>query len=370
MVNTLNDLKIAVFISFVVITAAMFNCGGDSTDSSINNNSAELTRIDGRITEVLALKIGATESRLAEIKNTLSFTITATAQGSLVDGILVTALGADADGLKLLDQDTTSFDGSFSLFVPEGEVALHFEVDDTVYEEVMQVPGETTVEILVSIDKDNTENPVEISSPGQDGSPEPSEDNTEEPEEEVTEIPSQQPVNEDQDNEDEDIEDEEEPQNDNDDDDSDGDNDIPTPGIGEVTSSELVAAVNSRRVQGANCGSRGSFGPQAELTVSNALGQAALNHSIDMSENDFFSHTGSDGSSPIDRMRDAGFNGSGWGENISRASYERSAEEVVAGWMTSDGHCSNIMTPGFNVLGSAKASNSSWENWTLNLGTE
>ena len=370
MVNIFKDLKVVVFISFVVITTAMFNCGGDSTDSSINNNSAELTRIDGRITEVLALKIGATESRLAEIKNTLSFTVTATAQGSLVDGILVTALGADTGGVRLLDQDTTSFDGSFSLFVPEGEVALRFEVDDSVYEEVMQVPGETTVEILVSIDKDNMENPVEISSPGEGGGQEPDEENTEEPEEEVTEIPSEQPVNEGQDTGDEDITDVEEPQGDNDDDDNGGNNDVPTPGTGSVTYSELVTAVNSRRVQGANCGSQGSFGPQAELTVSNALGQAALNHSIDMSENDFFSHTGSEGSSPIDRMRDAGFNGSGWGENISRASYERSAEEVVAGWMTSDGHCSNIMTPGFNVLGSAKASNSSWENWTLNLGTE
>lgn len=369
--RTVYDLKIILFLSFLIITATIVNCGGDSNDSSINNNSAELSRIDGRITEVLALNIGNNESRLSKIKNTLTFTVTATAQGSMLDGIVVMALGAEEEGVKLLDQDTTSFDGSFSLFVPAGEVVLRFEVDDEIYEKVMQVPEESTVEILVSIDKDDLNNPLEIFSPDQGTDEEPSEDNTEEnveePEEEVTEIPAEQPQNENEDTDDEDIE---EPQGDNDDDDSSAGNDMPPSGSGVVNSSQVLTAVNAWRVQGADCGSRGSFGPQGELAISNSIGQAALNHSVDMSQNNFFSHTGSNGSSPIERMRDAGFAGSGWGENISRASYPRSAEEVVAGWMTSDGHCSNIMSPDFNLLGSAKASNENWENWTLNLGTE
>lgn len=367
MARIINDFKIVVFISFILITITFFNCGGDSIDSSTNSSSPELSRIDGRITEVLALKIDEKQSHFAEIKNTLSFTVTATAQGSLVDGISVMAIGNDSNGEKLLDQDTTAFDGSFSLFVPAGEVALQFEVDNEVYEKVLQVPEETTVEILVSINKEDKVNPVEISGPDGDGEEENTEDAIDETEDNSEDLNNENDVPQPEDTND--MQDEDE-QTGDDDDDNQGDIDPPSSGEGNITSAELLTSLNSRRAQGANCGSEGSFGPQGPLSISSALGEAALRHSIDMSENNFFDHRGSDGSGPIDRMRAAGFNGNGWGENISRASYERSDEEVVAGWMTSDGHCSNIMTPGFNVLGSAKAANSNWENWTLNLGTE
>ncbi len=365
------DLKIVVLISFLIITITLFNCGGDSIDSSVNSNSPELSRIDGRVTEVFALKINEKDSRFAKLKNTLSFTVAATARGSLVDGIAVMAISNDGNMERLLDEDTTSFDGSFILFVPPGEVVLRFEVDEELFEKVMQVPEETTLDILVSIDKEDSAEPVMISSPGEETE---NEDNENGPGGEESDGPVDTEEDEDGDNNDTpgplgsgNTDDEE---TGDDDDDSQGGNEPPSSGAGNITSSELLTSVNSRRAQGANCGSEGSFGPQGPLSISKFLGEAALRHSIDMSENNFFDHRGSDGSSPIDRMRDAGFNGNGWGENISRASYDRSAEEVVAGWMTSDGHCSNIMTPGFNVLGSAKASNSNWENWTLNLGTE
>ena len=44
---------------------------------------------------------------------------------------------------------------------------------------------------------------------------------------------------------------------------------------------------------------------------------AARCHSVDMAENDFFSHTGSDGSNFSQRMRDAGYTGSPRAENIA-----------------------------------------------------
>ena len=43
------------------------------------------------------------------------------------------------------------------------------------------------------------------------------------------------------------------------------------------------------------------------LAMNTALNNAALGHSEDMARNDFFDHTGSDGSSPWDRMARAGY---------------------------------------------------------------
>ena len=68
-----------------------------------------------------------------------------------------------------------------------------------------------------------------------------------------------------------------------------------------------------------------------------------------MATNDFFSHTGSDGSSPFDRIAAAGFTGSPQGENIA-AGYA-SASATVDAWMTSEGHCRNIMDGAFVFMG-------------------
>jgi uncharacterized protein YkwD len=41
--------------------------------------------------------------------------------------------------------------------------------------------------------------------------------------------------------------------------------------------------------------------------------------------------------------------GSTWGENIAQG--YPSPEDVVEGWMDSDGHCSNIMAAAFSLIG-------------------
>jgi len=146
------------------------------------------------------------------------------------------------------------------------------------------------------------------------------------------------------------------------------DNDDSGQGNGIITSSAMLSSINSRRVQGANCGSDGTFGPQLPLTISSAVGQAALRHSNDMASLDFFGHTGSDGTSPGIRMNQAGFNGNAWGENIIKSTNQMTIEQVVAAWMASDGHCANIMAEVFTKMGSASASSDSWEYWTLDLG--
>ncbi|MDQ7029268.1 MAG: CAP domain-containing protein, partial [Ardenticatenia bacterium] len=53
------------------------------------------------------------------------------------------------------------------------------------------------------------------------------------------------------------------------------------------------------------------------LTLSAQLTEAAQRHTDDMAYNDFSSHTGSDGSSPWDRIRDTGYEFILAGENIA-----------------------------------------------------
>lgn len=87
----------------------------------------------------------------------------------------------------------------------------------------------------------------------------------------------------------------------------------------------------------------------APLNVSLQLVTAAQGHSEDMASNDFFSHTGSDGSLPWDRMEAAGYEWREAGENIA-AGYS-TPESVVAGWMASDGHRANILRCSYQDIG-------------------
>jgi len=85
------------------------------------------------------------------------------------------------------------------------------------------------------------------------------------------------------------------------------------------------------------------------LAMNSALNNAALGHSEDMARHDFFSHTGSDGSLPWDRMTRAGYQWSGAGENIA-AGYV-TPEDVMNGWMGSAGHRANILNCSFRDIG-------------------
>lgn len=80
------------------------------------------------------------------------------------------------------------------------------------------------------------------------------------------------------------------------------------------------------------------------LTVSSRLRSAARRHSEDMACNDFFSHTGSDGSTLSSRLLDAGYGFSWAAENIAASSSSSfSASAVVNMWMNSSGHKKNIL---------------------------
>jgi len=121
----------------------------------------------------------------------------------------------------------------------------------------------------------------------------------------------------------------------------------------------MLDAVNAFRSNVRECGYLGSFPAVPALTWSCELDIAAQVHSMDMANNNFFSHTGSDGSSAGDRATRAGYSWSAWGENIAAGIPLGAVSTVVQGWIDSPGHCANMMNASFQHLGSAKFSNPS-----------
>lgn len=117
--------------------------------------------------------------------------------------------------------------------------------------------------------------------------------------------------------------------------------------LGEVE--RVLAATNAARASGANCGFRGSFGPAPALQGDPNLHMAAQVLADDMAANNFFSHTGSDGSDFVERVRRTPFAGQPVAENI--AAGNQTAQGTVQQWLNSDGHCANMMNPNATKLG-------------------
>lgn len=121
---------------------------------------------------------------------------------------------------------------------------------------------------------------------------------------------------------------------------------------------EVLALVNQRRAEGADCGGAGTFGPTHALTMNALLRTAARNHSLDMATRDFFDHFNPDGDGPGERIAATGYVARAWGENIAWG--QRTPEQVVASWMDSDGHCANIMRSGFTEIGVGRHTENYW----------
>ena len=85
------------------------------------------------------------------------------------------------------------------------------------------------------------------------------------------------------------------------------------------------------------------------LTNDPLLANTAQDHSDDMADNDFFSHTGVNGSKLGDRVKKSGYQYSTAGENI--AAGQTTAEQVVEAWMNSPGHRANILNSKFTEIG-------------------
>lgn len=112
---------------------------------------------------------------------------------------------------------------------------------------------------------------------------------------------------------------------------------------------QVLDLVNQRRAAGASCGGAGTFAATSGLSMNGALRCAARVHSKDMADRGYFSHNTPEGVDPFDRMLEAGYSFTAAGENIAQG--YPTAEAVMAGWMSSDGHCSNIMSPDYAEIG-------------------
>jgi uncharacterized protein YkwD len=123
------------------------------------------------------------------------------------------------------------------------------------------------------------------------------------------------------------------------------------PGIDSIRQ-EFLDAVNQARSAGRICGST-SYPAVPPVGWNDTLAMAAYLHSEDMATNQFFSHTGSDGSSPGDRLAREGYAWRTYGENIA-VNYP-TVSTVIQGWLGSDGHCRNIMNPSFTEIGAGFA---------------
>jgi uncharacterized protein YkwD len=131
---------------------------------------------------------------------------------------------------------------------------------------------------------------------------------------------------------------------------------------------DLLQQVNAARASARSCG--GVLRSAAPALAWSALLQsAAARHSTDMAQNNFFSHTGSDGSNVGTRATAAGYGWSGVGENI--AAGQANVGTVMSGWLSSAGHCDNIMNSGYNDVALAcvsQAGTSYGKYWTMVLG--
>ena len=115
---------------------------------------------------------------------------------------------------------------------------------------------------------------------------------------------------------------------------------------------QMLQEVNSVRARGIACGEKmmPAVGP---LKLVASLNRAAKAHSLDMAKQNYFDHTSKDGASPSERAKRAGYVGRGVGENI--AAGRATVSEVMAQWLGSPGHCTNIMRAGYTDFGMGHA---------------
>jgi uncharacterized protein YkwD len=114
----------------------------------------------------------------------------------------------------------------------------------------------------------------------------------------------------------------------------------------------VLELTNAARARPRTCGHQ-RFAAAPPLALSGPLGEAALVHAREMAATERFAHEGPDGSTPRDRVARTGYRAALVGENIAAGPAE--AEEVVAGWLGSPGHCANVMDPRFADMGLAYA---------------
>jgi uncharacterized protein YkwD len=128
-----------------------------------------------------------------------------------------------------------------------------------------------------------------------------------------------------------------------------------------VNKVEMLTLMNNYRTSGCTCGTT-IMPPVGKLIWNENLGQSAYKHTLDMSNQSYFSHTSMDGRTLEVRVNAEKYLWSAIGENIAKGSSSEIA--VMNALIASPGHCSNIMNDIFTEVGFAKVG----IYWTQNFG--
>jgi uncharacterized protein YkwD len=113
---------------------------------------------------------------------------------------------------------------------------------------------------------------------------------------------------------------------------------------------QFLKQVNIVRSKGRRCGE--VFFPAAQpLSLNHNLNQAAYKHSNDMFKHQFLEHVSSNGDTLVERMHKANYVWRAVAENI--AHNQKSIGQVIDAWLSSPGHCSNMMSAAYTQTGIA-----------------
>jgi len=139
----------------------------------------------------------------------------------------------------------------------------------------------------------------------------------------------------------------------------------PAPEGASAVANDVLQLVNAARAESRRCGRR-RFAAVPPLALNAKLDTAALAHARDLAAHGHLSHEGSDDSAPADRVTRAGYAWEAVAENV--AAGPTTARETVDGWLSSPGHCANIMGADFTHMGLAYASNDAGVYWVQVFG--
>ena len=132
---------------------------------------------------------------------------------------------------------------------------------------------------------------------------------------------------------------------------------------------KLLDAINAARAKPQQCGTQ-AMAATTPLVWNETLAQTAQGHSRAMANQNFFDHIDREGRTPGDRADLAGYSGQRIAENI--AAGLDSPRKVLDGWLSSPGHCTNLMNPQLRELGAAYATDPKSDAgiyWTALFGT-
>ncbi len=137
----------------------------------------------------------------------------------------------------------------------------------------------------------------------------------------------------------------------------------------ELRIQRVVNYINALRLQPRACGDK-LYPATSKIAWNNKLSMAAVSHSDDMANNNFFNHKGTSGLIASDRVSNTGYDWKTVAENIAGGT--DTPEQTIDQWLASPGHCHNLMNSAHTEIGLACTRNNLSDYriyWTLVLAS-